>query len=75
MKIHKIDETLHNLIVDTINIGICADVSEKMHYTDADNHNYILSSTDGYDLTKTIQFIQDRIRYYNQASKQHSRRK
>jgi hypothetical protein len=75
MKIPKIDETIHNLIVDTINSGICADVPERMHYTDADNHNFILLSTDGYDLIKTIRFIKDSIEFRNQGSKHHIRRK
>jgi len=75
MKIHKVNETIHNLIVDTINTGICADVPERMHYTDADNHNYVLSSTDGYDLVNTIEFIKGRIDWYNRGSKHHTHRK
>jgi len=76
MKYTKINEEISIAIAEAINAGICADVKDRMSYTgEGDNHNFIFSSTDGYDLVKTIEFIKEMIRNYNRSSNHHTSRK
>lgn len=75
MKYKEVNKEIGIYIMEAINAGICADVSEMLEYSDSNTHRHIFTSTDGYDLEKTIQFITEAIRNYNRASKQHSSRK
>jgi len=71
----KINKELSQAITEAINMGICADVQDKMPYNNSDNDNYIYSSTDGYNLAKTIEFIKTSIYTFNKASTHHTSRK
>ena len=47
----KIDKELNTLIINAINVGICADVhhDSRMHDNSVFHEELIYSSTDGYD--------------------------
>lgn len=67
----KINIELHQLIIDTINSGICGDVAEKMNPFDADCERHVYTKTNAYDVTQTVIFIQAQIDWYNRMSLLH----
>jgi len=74
MKHNKVSTDIGIAIMEAINAGICADVPDNFDYGNVATQEYIHSQTEGYELTKTVEYIRDSIRFFNRASKRHSQK-